>query len=140
MTGPRPRAEPGPLAGVRVLDLTDESAVAGPRLLADLGADVVRAEPPGGDGVRRRAPFLGGSPGAERSLGHLYHNAGKRSVVLDRASPEGRAAFWGLVAAADVIVETERLDPAEVIARNPAAVHVTVSPFGLDGPGGGPPT
>jgi crotonobetainyl-CoA:carnitine CoA-transferase CaiB-like acyl-CoA transferase len=134
VTERRPRSAPGPLVGIRVLDLTDQSAVFGTRLLADLGGDVVRVEPPGGDGVRRLAPFLGGSPGAERSLWHLYHNAGKQSVVVDRATPAGRADFWALVADADVIVETERLDPAEVTASNPSVVHVTVSPFGLDGP------
>jgi crotonobetainyl-CoA:carnitine CoA-transferase CaiB-like acyl-CoA transferase len=134
VTGPRPESGSGPLAGIRVLDLTDQSAVFGTRLLADLGADVVRVEPPGGEGVRALAPFLGGSPGAERSLSHLYHNAGKQSVVLDRATPEGCAGFWALVGDADVIVETERLEPAAVTARNPSAVHVTVSPFGLDGP------
>ena len=134
MAGRRPGSPPGPLAGVRVLDLAGQSAVFGSRLLADLGCDVVRVEPPGGDGLRRLAPFLDGSPGVERSLWHLYHNAGKRSVVLDRATPAGRAAFWSLAAAADVIVETERLEPSEVAARNPSAIHVTVSPFGLDGP------
>ena len=134
MTGRRPGSAPGPLAGVRVLDLADRSAVFGTRLLADLGGDVVRVEPPGGDDVRAMAPFLGGSPGPERSLWHLYHNAGKRSVTVDRATPEGCADFWALVTGADVIVETERLAPAEVTARNPSAVHVTVSPFGLDGP------
>ncbi|HEY3978615.1 MAG TPA: CoA transferase, partial [Streptosporangiaceae bacterium] len=134
MTGRPPGSGAGPLAGIRVLDLTDQSAVFGTRLLADLGADVVRVEPPGGDGVRAMAPFLGRSPGTERSLWHLYHNAGKRSVTADRATPEGRTDFWDLVAGADVIIETERLDPAKVTARNPSAVHVTVSPFGLDGP------
>ncbi len=124
----------GPLGGVRVLDLADQSAVFATRILADLGCDVVRVEPPGGDRLRSLAPFLAGVPGVERSLWHLYLNAGKRSVVLDRATPAGRAAFWSLAADADVIVETERLEHAEVARRSRSAIHITVSPFGLDGP------
>jgi crotonobetainyl-CoA:carnitine CoA-transferase CaiB-like acyl-CoA transferase len=124
----------GPLRGVRVLDLTDSSAVFATRILADTGCDVVRVEPPGGDPVRSLAPFLHDEPGPERSLPHLYLNAGKRSVVVDRATPAGQEAFWSLVTSADVIVETEGLSHAEVRRRNPAAIHVTVTPFGLDGP------
>jgi len=124
----------GPLSGVRVLDLTDQSAVFATRILADAGCEVVRVEPPGGDQLRSLAPFLQNQPGRERSLHHLYLNAGKRSVVLNRATPEGEDAFWSLVARADVIVETERLNHAEVSKQNPSAIHVTVSPFGLEGP------
>ena len=120
--------------GIKVLDLADQSAVFGTRLLADVGCEVIRAEPPGGDSLRGLAPFLGGVPGVERSLWHLYFNAGKRSVVLDRATAPGQDAFWSLVAAADVIVETERLDHTAVLAANPSAIQVTVTPFGLDGP------
>ncbi len=109
----------------------------GTRILADLGCEVVRVEPPAGDQLRHLAPFADGSAGAERSLWHLYHNAGKRSVVLDRTVPEGLSDFWALVAGADVIVETERLDHGEVAWRNPGAIHLTVSPFGLDGPRAG---
>src|SRR5215813_11836781 len=105
-----------PFGGIKVLDLADQSAVFGTRILADVGCDVIRAEPPGGDSLRGLAPFLGDVPGVERSLWHLYFNAGKRSVVLDRATALGRAAFWSLVAAADVIVETERLNHADVTA------------------------
>jgi crotonobetainyl-CoA:carnitine CoA-transferase CaiB-like acyl-CoA transferase len=127
----------GPLHGVRVLDLADQSAVFAARILADAGCEVVRVEPPGGDRLRSLAPFLHGEPGPERSLPHLYLNAGKRSVVLDRATPEGQAAFWSLVASSDVIVETERLSHDDVAERNPAAIHVTVTAFGLDGPRAG---
>jgi len=124
----------GPLSGVRVLDLTDQSAVFATRILADAGCEVTRVEPPGGDQLRSLAPFLQNQSGPERSLHHLYLNAGKRSVVLNRATPEGQDAFWSLVASADVIVETERLHHAEVSKRNPSAIHVTVTPFGLEGP------
>ena len=119
---------------MRVIDLTDQLAVFGTRILADLGCDVIRVEPEGGDDLRRLAPFAGGAPSPDGSLWHIYHNAGKRSVTLNRATAAGRAAFWDLVSGADVIVETERLDPFHVVRSNPSAVHVTVSPFGLQGP------
>ena len=124
----------GPLSGVVVIDLSDSSAVFGTRILADLGCDVIRVEPPGGDGLRRLAPFAGDPASPDASLLHFYHNAGKRSVTLDRATEAGRTAFWELLAGADVIVETERLDPRAVARCNPSAVQVTVSPFGLEGP------
>lgn len=71
-----------PLAGVRILDLSDEAVVLAGRLLADLGAGVVRAEPSSGDRLRRRGPFVDGEPGLERSLAHLLYNAGKKSLAL----------------------------------------------------------
>ena len=71
-----------PLAGVRILDLTDEATVLAPRLLADLGAEVIRVEDARGDRIRRRGPFLDGSAGLERSLAHLLYNGGKQSVAL----------------------------------------------------------
>lgn len=125
---------PRPLDGVRLLDLTDASAAFGTRLLADLGADVVRVEPPGGAELRQLAPYVDGVPDPERSLPHLYLDAGKRSVVVDRDSADGQAAFVRLLATADAVVETERLDPQWVRRHNPQIVQVTVTPFGLDGP------
>ncbi|MCC7366550.1 MAG: CoA transferase [Dehalococcoidia bacterium] len=79
----------GPLAGIRVLDLSDELAVVGPRLLAALGADVVRPEPPGGDSLRRRYPVVTTADGQAESLAHLTHNTGKRAVIV----PAGEAGF-----------------------------------------------
>src|SRR5262245_26286061 len=82
-------APAGPLADVRILDLAGEAGVFAGRQLADLGADVIRVEPPGGDAVRRRQPFLEDNRGAERSLYHLHFNANKRGVTLDLRRPEG---------------------------------------------------
>jgi len=93
-----------PLAGVRVLDLSDEAVVYAARLLADLGAEVIRVESAAGDRIRRRPPFLDGVPGIERSLAHLRYNAGKQSVALALDTP----AAWELVdrvaAAVDVVI------------------------------------
>ncbi|MEQ8860724.1 MAG: CoA transferase [Pseudomonadales bacterium] len=127
-------AEPLPLQGIRILELCDESAVFGGRILADLGAEVILVEAPGGSRARRRAPFLDAAPGPEHSYQHLYHNANKRSVVIDRASASGREAFRRLLASADAVLETERLEHKDLSAVNPQLIHVTVTPFGLDGP------
>ena len=95
----------GPLAGVRVLDLAGEAGVFVGRALAELGADVVRAES-GADRVRQREPFLDGIAGPERSLHHLHFNAGKRSVALDPRAPEGQSGLRALAGAADIVVTT----------------------------------
>jgi crotonobetainyl-CoA:carnitine CoA-transferase CaiB-like acyl-CoA transferase len=97
--------EPGlPLFGVTVLDLSDEATVFGTRLLAELGARVVRVEDAGGDAIRRRGPFLRGEPGLERSLAHLLYNAGKESVALDLGHKAAWAAVERLAIACDVVV------------------------------------
>ena len=77
------------LEGIRVLDLSDERGQACGMILADLGADVICVEPPGGNPARRLGPFAEGEPGAERSLFWWSYARGKRSVVLDRASANG---------------------------------------------------
>jgi crotonobetainyl-CoA:carnitine CoA-transferase CaiB-like acyl-CoA transferase len=130
------------LSGIRVLDLAGESAVLAARLLADLGADVIRVEPPGGDSVRRRAPFFGGVEGLEASLHHLHYNRNKRSVALDLREPAGRQVFLRLAETADVVFETAahgEMDAAGVgwealRTRNQGLVYVSVTPFGQSGP------
>ena len=129
------------LEGVRVLDLADESAALAGRILADLGADVLKVEPPAGGRTRHRAPFLDDIPGLQRSFFHLYHDANKRSVVVDRETAAGTTRFRALVERADVLLETVR--PAEREAQgvahavlrdwNPRLIHVSVTPFGPDG-------
>jgi crotonobetainyl-CoA:carnitine CoA-transferase CaiB-like acyl-CoA transferase len=111
-------------------------------LLADLGADVIRIEPPDGGSVRRHAPFVAGEPGVERAYYHQYHNAGKRSVVLDFARAEDRTAMEALLASADVLVESGPLgrlapfglDHPAIAGRHPTLVHVSITPFGQSGP------
>src|SRR5213594_2551866 len=93
-------ALPGNLDGTRVLDLTREPGFFAGKLLGDLGADVLKVEPPGGDPARRRPPFWGGIADPERSLLWLAMNTSKRGVTLDLARPRGRALFLELAARA----------------------------------------
>jgi crotonobetainyl-CoA:carnitine CoA-transferase CaiB-like acyl-CoA transferase len=138
---------PGLLAGLRVLDLCDESGALAGKILADLGADVVAVEPPGGNRALRRAPYLPG-PGAEastdpeRSLAWLALQAGKRGIALDLTSEAGRARYLRLLASADVVIESFRpghlaglgLDYDDLAARFPRLVHCSITPFGRTGP------
>lgn len=129
----------GPLAGVRVLDLT--RVLAGPmasQLLGDLGADIIKVEPPGkGDETRGFAPFLGTESHYFVSL-----NRGKRSVVLDLTQPEGADILRALARKADVLVENFRpgvmarfgLGADVLMADNPRLVYCAISGFGLTGP------
>jgi len=137
-------ADGGPLDGVRVLDLAGVEAELTGRTLAELGADVLKVEPPEGAVARRRPPF------DERSRESLYWaavGAGKASLVLDLASDEGRARLAELVVAADVMVESFRpgtteawdLGPQRLAALNPALVHVSVTAYGSTGPKAGWP-
>jgi crotonobetainyl-CoA:carnitine CoA-transferase CaiB-like acyl-CoA transferase len=129
----------GPLEGVRVLDFTQ--MMAGPlcsMLLGDLGADVIKVEPPEGDAIRKTGEtFLGGETEAFLSL-----NRNKRSVVIDLKKEAGREAGRGLAAGADVVLENFRPGSAERLgmgyealrALNPRLVYCSVSGFGREGP------
>ena len=97
---------PGALDDIRVLDLAGEIGQYCTKLLADLGADVIKIEPPSGDPVRHLPPFYGDEEGADRSLYWLNLNTNKRSIVLDLEMPEDRSVVERLVAIADVVVET----------------------------------
>jgi crotonobetainyl-CoA:carnitine CoA-transferase CaiB-like acyl-CoA transferase len=127
-----------PLDGIRVLEYAQY--VAGPfagMLLADLGADVIKVEPPTGDAWRRYEPF------AEGESRYFYAlNRNKRSVVIDLKDPEGRAASAALIRTADVVLHNFgppralrfELDRQHVREVNPAAVWCCVSALGSDGP------
>ena len=131
-----------PLTGIRVLDLADEPGVFAARILGDFGADVIRVEPPSGGRVRSLAPFLNDEPGVERSFYHLYHNANKRSVVLDVESETGRETLKQLATQAEVLLETEQpgrmtdkgLGYEAMSKRNPGLIHVSITPHGEEGP------
>ena len=127
----------GPLAGRRVVDLAGPSGAYATKLLADLGAEVVMVEQPGGSFLRRLPPFEG-----ETSLWFAYFGAGKRSVELDVNAPDDAARLRQLIATADVVVDTnapgnlERfgISAEALLAGNPKLVWVSVTPFGRTGP------
>ena len=93
----------GPFAGLRVLELADETGQFCGKLLGDLGADVVKIEPPGGEPCRHVGPFLDDIPDPERSLSFWYYNTSKRGITLNLETADGRKLFRRLAAGADVI-------------------------------------
>src|SRR5256885_3601358 len=92
--------DPSLLGGCRVLDLADLSGAVCGRVLADLGADVVKVEPPGGEADRLQPPFVGDIENSERSIPWLAANVNKRGITCDLGSPEGRALVARLAAGA----------------------------------------
>ncbi len=136
MSDPVPAS--APLEGVRVVEFGN--LIAAPfcaMLLADLGADVVKVEPPSGDLGRAFGPYINGE-----SAFFLSANRGKRSVVVDFRTATGRAQAFELAASADVVVNNLRhgamdrlgLDEESVRAANPDVIYAVVSAFGADGP------
>jgi crotonobetainyl-CoA:carnitine CoA-transferase CaiB-like acyl-CoA transferase len=134
--------KPGPLAGLRVIELADEQAEYCGLVLAGLGAEVVKVEPPGGSPTRRIGPFYEDRDDPERSLYFWQYNRGKRSIVLDTAQQSDRARLRALIAGADVFLESTghgELDKlglgVDTLRKDfPALVIARVSPFGDDGP------
>ena len=138
-SGAAPPAAGAPLAGVRILDLS--RILAGPyatMMLADLGAEVIKIEPPGGDDTRTWGPPFGGGEAAY----FLAVNRGKKSVVLNLKTEEGSQALAGLIATSDVLVENFRpgtlarlgFAPEDVQRRHPRLIWCSVSAYGQYGP------
>src|SRR5438128_1027475 len=131
------------LDGLRVLEIVGSVAVApgseaaaahATRILADLGADVVKLEPERGDGARRRPPFVEGVPNVDGSCWWIPLDANKRNATISRS------ALAVLAPGADVILQGDVAARYEDVARaNPAAVLVTITPYGLTGPLAGAP-
>ena len=132
-----------PLDGLRILDFS--TTIAGPhcsRLLADMGAEVVKVESPEGDLMRSRPVQR---DGFSTMFGQL--NAGKKSIVLDLKKPESVAAIKKLIATVDILVENYRpgvmkrlgLDYAELAKVNPRLIYCAISGYGQTGPGAGRP-
>jgi crotonobetainyl-CoA:carnitine CoA-transferase CaiB-like acyl-CoA transferase len=131
------------LEGLRVIEFGDfiSSAYAG-KLLADLGADVVKVEPPQGDSLRRQGPFPGDQPHPERSGLHLFLNTNKRSVTLDLDDPGDRSRFIELSRSAGLLLhnllparlEQLGLTHEELLPANPGLVMVSITTFGYDTP------
>lgn len=128
----------GALHGVRVIELASEHAAWAGKLLADLGADVIVVEPPGGHASRAYGPFLGDEPGPERSLFWWCYNTSKRGVVLDLDDAADAERFRDLAGGADIVLEGEPpgrlgalgLDHPKLRAAHPELIWVSVTPFG----------
>jgi benzylsuccinate CoA-transferase BbsE subunit len=134
--------DPDALAGLRVLDLTDHKGALCARLLADLGADVIKVEPPGGEHARRIGPFMDDLPHPDRSLFFWFYNLNKRSITLDLEKSRGVDLLLALASSADVIIESfapgelDRLGLGwERISRqNRTIILCSLAPFGQTGP------
>ncbi|OGO03098.1 MAG: hypothetical protein A2Y91_02755, partial [Chloroflexi bacterium RBG_13_54_8] len=136
------RKQEGALTGYRVLDLADSRGAYCAKLLADLGADVIKVEGPEGDPGRKIPPFAGDAPHIDKSLYFLYRNANKRGITLDLETGEGRVTLQSLVKTADVLVENS--PPGHMAALglgypvlkeiNLGLVMASITEFGQSGP------
>lgn len=128
------------LRGTRVVELASEPIAWAGKLLGDMGADVVLVEPPDGHASRRTPPFADDEPGDESSLYWWHYHTSKRGVVLDLEREAARDAFLRLIETADVLIESEApgrlaalgLDYADLVARKPDLIHVSMTPFGRE--------
>ena len=133
----------GPLSGLKVIEYC--SFVAGPfcgKLLADMGAEVIKVEDIGGDEARKRGPFLGDNVDSELSGLYLYNNTNKKGITLNLETGRGREIIKKLISEADVFIEDkkpgemERLGLSYDILKhmNPSLIMASISPFGQYGP------
>lgn len=130
------------LSSLRVLDLSTERGFLCGQILGDLGADVVKIEPVGGAAARALPPFIGERPGPDNSIYWLAYNRNKRGVTLNLNVEQGRAILKRLVEKAGILIESENpgqmaargLDYATLSKINPTLIHVSITPFGPDGP------
>jgi crotonobetainyl-CoA:carnitine CoA-transferase CaiB-like acyl-CoA transferase len=134
---------PGSLAGIRVVEIGDQQTEYTGLSLAGMGAEVIRIEPAAGASTRRLGPFAGDVVDSERSLHFWAYNRGKKSVVLDLASPDGVASLLRLLGTADVLLDSTPDDQlrswgiTELEDQFPRLVIARVTPFGEDGPWAG---
>ncbi len=127
------------LDDLRVLEIGDERGAWCTKLMADMGADVIKIEPPEGDPSRRYEPFVDDQPHPERSLFFWYYNTSKRSMVMDFDDRSNADAFLKLVASADVILDTNTYDPVgrlgvdyhRIMSDHPGLIWCTITNFGF---------
>ena len=134
--------DPGALQGLRVLDLSDEKGQFCTKLMADMGADVIKIEPPNGDPVRRLGPFYHDDEELEKSLYWFVLNTSKRGLTLDITTARGADLLRRLVATADFVVESfapgtlERLGLgyAALAQVRPGLILTSITNYGQSGP------
>ena len=130
------------LAPYRALDLTDDKGFLCGKILADMGADVIKIERPGGDPARRIGPFYHDDPDPEKSLYWFAYNTNKRDITLNIETSDGQELFKRLVKTADFVIES--FDPGYMSSLglgypdlekiNPRIIMVSITPFGQSGP------
>lgn len=136
------------LGGIAVIELAHERISLAGKLLADMGADVLLVEPPGGAPMRRYPPFVTGPDGAQHSLHWWHYQTNKRSIELDLDAEQDRATFRQLVLQADVLLDSEPIQRLsglglgwpELHAANPKLIQVAVTPYGHNDPASDLPT
>jgi crotonobetainyl-CoA:carnitine CoA-transferase CaiB-like acyl-CoA transferase len=132
----------GFLSPYRVLDLTDHRGLLAGCMLGKLGADVIQVEPPTGSSARRVGPFAPDAPRGQNSLYWSAYASHKRGITCDVDRDEGRALLLRLVGKADFLIESadpsvmrdRGLDYATLRSVNPGIIHVSITPFGTNGP------
>ena len=132
----------GPLSGYRVLELADHKGEFCGKLLGDMGADVIKIEPPGGQSTRTIGPFVDDVPNRHRSLNFWQYNTSKRGITLNLETEDGRALFRSLVSGADIILESYEpgylqflgLGYGDLEGLNPRVIMCSITPFGQMGP------
>ncbi|MFC2042057.1 CaiB/BaiF CoA transferase family protein [Chloroflexota bacterium] len=130
------------LGGYRALDLTDEKGLFAGKILADMGADVIKVERPGGDSARNIGPFYKDIPHPEKSLFWFAFNTGKRSITLDIKSQQGQDIFKRLARTADVVIESFPVGYLKTIGlgyntlrrTSKQLIMASISAFGQTGP------
>jgi crotonobetainyl-CoA:carnitine CoA-transferase CaiB-like acyl-CoA transferase len=132
-----------PLSGLKVIELAeDPGGELSGRLLVEMGAEVIKVEPPEGSPTRAIGPWVKGEPGPDSSLNFWYYNTGKKSAVLDIRAPGGIAALEKLLDGADIFISTLQpralaeigLDLDALVGKIPGLIVLSVTAFGLTGP------
>lgn len=131
------------LSGFRMLDLADEKGSLCGKIFADMGADVIKIEPPAGCSTRRIPPFLDDRPDPDKGLYFIAYHAGKRSATLNLESADGRELMKDLVRKSDFLLESFPIGYMDSLGLgyeslaeiNPRIIHTSVTPFGDMGPG-----
>jgi crotonobetainyl-CoA:carnitine CoA-transferase CaiB-like acyl-CoA transferase len=132
----------GLMSSYRVLDLTNEMGYFCGKVLADLGADVIKIEKPGGDPARKNGPFYRGNPDPEKSLYWFAFNTNKRGITLNIEKNKGQEILIKLIKNADFMIESYppgylakwKLNYAELKKINPSLIMTSITPFGQEGP------
>lgn len=133
---------PSALGDLRIIEWCDEKGAWAGKMLADMGAEIIKIEPPAGDATRGYGPFMDDNPDAERSLWYWNYNTSKKGITLDVDTDRGRELFRELVKSADAVIESQApgraaslgIDYDDLKSENPNLIWVAMTPFGRNAP------